>query len=74
MKNKENNKMAAVICLILTAGVFALAGVLLYFNIEPSQAVSDIKGVLLTLWTGSIVYWTGSSKNSSDNKKGDKDV
>jgi hypothetical protein len=63
--------MPAFLCLLLTLMVSIDAYMLMTTEIPEDNAniVHMVFGQVLTAWTGSVAYWIGTTKGSSDKSK-----
>jgi len=67
----KDHFMPTLLCLLLTLMVSAGAYVLMTTEIPKDNAniIYMVFGQVLTAWAGSIAYWVGTTKSSSDKSK-----
>jgi len=69
--HNKDHFMPALLCLLLTMMVAAGSYGLMVHTIPPenSSILYMVFGQVLTAWAGSIAYWVGTTKSSSDKSK-----
>ncbi len=68
MQIANRSSVPAILVLVLTLGVFAMFGALMYFTVpEANKAiVYMIAGSVLTGWVGSVQFFVGTTKSSQE--------
>lgn len=64
MQKATHSRVPALLTLFLTLGMTGLLGVLIFHGIPDSPVVQLLLGSYTTAWTGSTVYWFGSTAGS----------
>lgn len=70
-ENHKNSKTPAIILYILTILIALIVYGLMFHQIPEGNknTIYMIVGQIVTAWTGSIYYWCGTTKGSSDKNK-----
>jgi len=70
-ENHKDHFMPTLICIVLTLVVTVIAVGLMITTIPESNEgiLNMIIGQVLTAWIGSVAYWVGTTKSSSDKSK-----
>ena len=69
--NHRHSVFPAILCSVLTIGLFSFVAGLMFLNIpeENMRLIDTVFGSYLTSWIGSCAYWFGTTRGSADKNK-----